>query len=530
MSRLNVSYNCHHRLFAPPGLRHQFMSTSKDAVADTFREYNARMLPQLPAELWVETWKHLDVCHRVHVSHTCAHWRSIALASTDLWCNVDIHIPLSVECCPDHVGQSCMPGSLGTILQRSGVTSIFVTIREDNYVEDYLDEEAVRLLSLLQPHIARIASLRLFFRRPKLLGEIMRASSVWPSLRTLNTVCLDELEDVVDCNHDVLSVSFPKTVLPRLENLYLASDHRIMRETARCIPSTLLRLKTDVNSISKLLEMLNRRNNLRKLDLMVWQTDNDDSHLLQGESEEDRESARQQLIGVPCVSICACDDDAVARMLEVFDNGHRQELDISCTEVSSIALCAPLFRPLQGQVRVVLITDTNHHVLGVKVTDARGVVRTCSYATKGRISSSQAKSILIGLRIIWEMIHSWVAHLQLSAGAWMTVIAELGSISTLTARSIILTCSTPLDLSLVPMEHHHIGVFTSLETLEIWIENAAPPERIIFVQAVHSIARAADIELDKWNEAGPPRRHDGYTRWAVNLVPQRQVQVDDSKL
>ena len=53
-------------------------------------------------------------------------------------------------------------------------------------------------------------------------------------------------------------------------------------------------------------------------------------------------------------------------------------------------------------------------------------------------------------------------------------------------------------------------VFTLLTTLEIWIEDDAPTERIIIVQVAHSITQAAGIGLYKWIEVGPPRRHDGY--------------------
>ena len=518
-----------HRRFVSPSLCDQLKSASHNAVAEVFREYNARVLPRLPIELWIEVWKNLDICHRVLVSHTCARWRSIALASTELWRDVDIHLPLSVECCLDHAGQSCMPGSLSTILKRSGVSTIFVTIREDNYVDGDLNEEAVELLSLLKPHIARIASLKLLFRRTKLFGQVMSANSVWPSLRTLSTICVGGIEGHADCGHAVLSVSFPKTVLPRLENLYLASDHRLMRDTAQCIPSTLLRLKTDVGSIPKLLEMLNPRTNLQQLDLMVQPTDKVRMYRIQTESEEDRKDARQQLMNIPSILIRILDDEAVAPMLQVFDNEHRKELSVCCTQASSVALCAPMFRSLQGQVRVVLLADANHHAIGTKVVDARGVIRSCSYTAKRRISSGQAKSILIGVGVIWEVIRNRAVHLHIPAGAWTTTVAELSSISTITVRSVILTCSKASDLSLVSMGNIQIGALTSLESLEIWIQDAAPPERIPFLRAINSIARAADIRLGEVIKTSFPRRYDGYMRWTIQLVPRTQVLPEDSK-
>ncbi|KZW01232.1 hypothetical protein EXIGLDRAFT_830195 [Exidia glandulosa HHB12029] len=71
------------------------LGSVRDALVSELRDQSNRLFPRyrLPDELWCMIWRQLSLDGRIHVSHVCHDWRTLALSSPALWS--DLHFVTS---------------------------------------------------------------------------------------------------------------------------------------------------------------------------------------------------------------------------------------------------------------------------------------------------------------------------------------------------------------------------------------------------------------------------------------------------
>ena len=304
----------------------------------------------IPAELWLAIWLQLDLADRVAASRVCTRWRAIALESQDLWREVYIHSPLSIENCPVHQNTPCMLLPLPILLERSGTStiSLFLSERERGHVH--------HLLGILIPHLHRVARLKVSHSfLEELLSVVIRSVPVWPALRRLETTCLRavaEGERNWSCPHARKQPTFANIQLPALEHALFSADHDLTASNLRCLPSSLTRLQLEINTVVCLIPALEQCPNLLWLRVGFWECHSDYNDP-DYESDEHRVKAHDLARRIPEVVIAVTDEEAEERAIEVFPGlPTRQSLHLIHRGTDEKTLPRRLFDGLQGMVSI----------------------------------------------------------------------------------------------------------------------------------------------------------------------------------
>ncbi|KZV98408.1 hypothetical protein EXIGLDRAFT_763558 [Exidia glandulosa HHB12029] len=191
------------------------------AVALRTRNIAASQQSLLPQEVWCLVWQELPLFQRVRVTHVCHFWRTVGLASHQLWRNVDIcpaaaasDARSEAEFYPnsdledDYVEGHTFPLNqaqsnvatmttvrtsiqmLEEILPRSGSLKFHLVIQAR--MDGYGDYSSRHLARIVKPHVERLSSLHIAFSDTDCATVFLQEVQPFPALRVLTTEFVKE--------------------------------------------------------------------------------------------------------------------------------------------------------------------------------------------------------------------------------------------------------------------------------------------------------------------------------------------------
>jgi len=378
----------------------------------------------IPAELWEAIWLRLGLADRVTASRVCTQWRAIALESHDLWRDVHVHAPLSIEDCSEHQHSPCMPLALPILLERSGESTISLFLSDRGSSNDMHD-----LLKALEPHLHRVARLKLYYGAMDCLDIVTMSIPRWPALRQLETVCLkgvDEGERNWKCSHTRQYTAFTGIQMPVLEDASFSPDHDLITRSLCCLSTTLTRLRIEITTVVGLIPALEQCPNLLWLRVGFWGCHSSSSNP-DYEAEEHRARAHDLAKRIPEIVIAVIDEETKERAIEVFPGlPTRRSLHLVHRRTHEKSVPHRLFDGLQGMLTVtVLVTLAVSDTPGITDTRCIDILVVDAYGMERKVTLLEGyeKPAVLLLDLL-TLLEGRIERIEADAELWQEAMGE----------------------------------------------------------------------------------------------------------